>query len=86
MWCRPTDKQRQAIEQTVQKILDVRKNYPDSKLADLYDPLTMPADFSKVHRDNDKAVAVAYGFENILDDEPAIVSELFKLYKNATSD
>ncbi len=30
------------ISQTAQAILDVRGKYPDSSLADLYDPLTMP--------------------------------------------
>ena len=33
-----------AIEATAQAILDARARYPDSSLADLYDPLTMPAD------------------------------------------
>ena len=84
-WCEVSDKQRQAIEQSAQKILDVRKNYPDSTLADLYDELTMPADLRKAHKNNDKVVAQAYGFENILDDESAIVVELLKLYKNLTS-
>ncbi|MBR4152538.1 MAG: class I SAM-dependent DNA methyltransferase [Selenomonadaceae bacterium] len=56
------------------------RSFPNS-LADLYDELTMPADLRKAHRANDKAVAAAYGFENILDDEPAIVAELMKLYE-----
>ena len=75
-----TESQRRRIEQTAQKILDVRKNYPDATLADLYDELTMPADLRQAHRDNDRAVAVAYGFENLLNDESAIVAELVKLY------
>ena len=84
IWANPTAAQQRVIELTAQKILDVRKKYPDSTLADLYDPLTMPADLRAAHRANDKAVAAAYGFENILDDEPAIVAELFKLYAAAT--
>ena len=35
---------RATIEATAQAILDARARYPDSSLADLYDPLTMPAD------------------------------------------
>ncbi|MBR4151983.1 MAG: class I SAM-dependent DNA methyltransferase [Selenomonadaceae bacterium] len=60
------------------------RSFPNS-LADLYDELTMPADLRKAHRANDKAIAAAYGFENILDDEPAIVAELMKLYEALTS-
>ncbi len=85
-WCEPTDNRRRAIETTAQKILDARKNYPDSTLADLYDELTMPADLRKAHRENDKAVALAYGFENILDDEAKIVGELMNRYVELTSD
>ena len=80
-WCEPSESQRRAIEQSAQNILDVRKNYPQSTLADLYDELTMPKDLRDAHKKNDRAVAVAYGFENILDDEPKIVAELMKLYE-----
>ena len=34
---------------------------------------------------NDRAVAAAYGFENILEDEPTIVAELMKLYERLTT-
>ena len=83
-WCSPNATQSDLIETTAQKILEVRARYPDSTLADLYDELTMPADLRKAHRANDKAVAAAYGFEEILDDEPAIVAELMKLYESLT--
>ena len=84
IWCTPTDSQRRAIEASAQKILDVRAKYPAATLADLYDELTMPADLRKSHRENDLAVAKAYGWEKILDDEQIIVEELFKLYVSAT--
>jgi hypothetical protein len=83
IWCEPTLAQKSLIEATAQKILDVRKNYPAATRADLYDELTMPADLRKAHRAKDKAVATAYGFSDILDDEPAIVAELMKLYEGA---
>lgn len=73
------------IEQTAQEILNVRAKYPDATLADLYDELTMPADLRAAHKKNDRAVAVAYGFENILDDEPAIVVALLKLYQSLSA-
>ena len=75
-----SDKQRALIEETAQRILDVRAKYPDATLADLYDPLTMPRDLRDAHKKNDIAVARAYDFEELLDDEPAIVRELFNLY------
>ena len=84
-WPQPSTAQRQKIEQTAQKILDVRAKYPDATFADLYDEVTMPADLRDAHKKNDRAVAVAYGLENILDDEPAIVVALLKLYENLCS-
>lgn len=79
-WCSPTDKQRRAIELSAQKILDVRANYPDTTLADMYDPLSMPKDLRDAHKKNDRAVAQAYGLENIWEDESKITAELLKLY------
>ena len=84
-WPEPSPAQRRAIEAAAQKILDVRAAYPDATLADLYDPLSMPIELRKAHRANDKAVALAYDFADILDDEPVIVAALLKLYKNLTA-
>lgn len=84
-WCEPTLEQKKLIEQTAQTILDVRANYPDATLADLYDELTMPRDLRLAHKKNDLAVAKAYGFENFLDDESKIVAELMKLYEQLTN-
>ena len=81
VWCEPTSEQKSAIEATAQAILDIRATLPDSTLADLYDELTMPAALRKAHKANDRAVAAAYGFEDILNDETAIVAELMKLYE-----
>jgi hypothetical protein len=39
--------QRERIAQTAQAILDARALYPDSSLADLYDPITMPPELLK---------------------------------------
>ena len=80
-WIEPSLEQKKAIEATAQAILDIRARTPDSTLADLYAELTMPKDLRAAHRKNDRAVAKAYGFENILDDEPAIVAELMKMYQ-----
>jgi len=73
--------QRAEIERLAQAVLDARANYPESSLADLYDPLTMPPDLLKAHKDLDKAVEHAYGVR-FSGNEEKIVSHLFKLYSN----
>ena len=78
-WPEVNDEQREKIEQTAQGILDARALYPDSSLADLYDPVTMPPELRKAHRDNDRAVMAAYGFD-ITMNESEIVAQLFSLY------
>lgn len=85
VWCEPNLEQKKLIEQTAQNILNVRKKYPKSTLADLYNELTMPADLRLAHKKNDLAVAKAYGFENFLEDESKIVAELMKLYEQLTN-
>lgn len=82
-WSTPTPEQKQKIEQAAQAILDVRKKYPDSSLADLYDPLTMPSDLRKAHEENDKAVLSAYGLSSKAT-ESEIVAHLFKMYEELT--
>ena len=84
VWAEPTEEQQRLIEQTAQRILDIRALYPKATLADLYDELTMPADLRAAHKKNDWAVAAAYGWENLLDDEPAIVGRLMELYERLT--
>lgn len=78
-WPTPTDEQRREIEQTAQAILDVRAKYPDSSLADLYDPTIMPYDLLEAHRNNDRAVMAAYGFSLKLT-ESECVAKLFEIY------
>lgn len=79
-WPMPTDEQKHKIEQTAQGILDARKLYPDSSLADLYDPITMPQELRKAHTANDRAVMAAYGFSTKMS-ETDCVAELMKLYQ-----
>ena len=79
-WPSPTDEQKSKIEQTAQSILDARALYPDSSLADLYDPLTMPPELRKAHTANDIAVMRAYGFSTKMS-EADCVAELMKMYQ-----
>ena len=62
---------------------DARALYPDSSLADLYDPLTMPIELRKAHAANDRAVLAAYGLAPDTP-EPEIVAHLFSLYSRMT--
>jgi hypothetical protein len=68
------------ITQTAQVILDARALYPDSSLADLYDPLTMPIELRKAHAANDAAVMKAYGYSPSMT-EPEIVADLMHRYQ-----
>ena len=80
----PTLRHYQEIAVTAQGILDARALYPDSSLADLYDPLTMPPELRKAHAANDAAVLKAYGWSADLS-EPEIVSRLFDMYAMLTA-
>jgi len=84
-WPTPTEEQKIKIEQTAQMILDARALYPDSSLADLYDPLTMPPELQKAHNANNKAVMQAYGFSVRDMSEEDCVAELMKLYQQLTN-
>ena len=83
-WPNPTSAQKEKIEQTAQAILDARALYPDSSLADLYDPLTMPPELLKAHQANDRAVMQAYGMPIKETDEAACVAWLMRLYQEKT--
>ncbi len=76
----PTADQKKKIERTAMAILDARKLYPDSSLADLYEELTMPKELRKAHQDNDRAVMEAYGF-NLKITESECVAKLMEMYQ-----
>ena len=80
-WPTPTDAQRSAIETAAQGVLDARARYPDSSLADLYDPLTMPPELVKAHAKLDKAVDAAYRYKGANSDAER-VAFLFGLYQD----
>lgn len=80
----PSDKHRDAIESAAQGVLDARAQFPDSTLADLYDPLTMPAPLVKAHQILDRAVDAAYGKRSFKSDSER-VAFLFARYQELTS-
>ena len=79
-WPDSTDEQKGQIEKFAQAILDARANQPESSLADLYDPLTMPPELLKAHKALDAAVMKLYGFGKDMT-EAAIVAALMERYR-----
>ena len=80
----PSDKRRDAVEDAAHAVLETRSKHANCTLADLYDPLTMPASLLKAHMALDRAVDKCYrdrAFEN----EPDRVEFLLRLYQETTS-
>jgi hypothetical protein len=77
-------KQKEAIEKAAQKVLDARAEFPNSSLADLYDPLTMPPALVKAHNELDKAVDLAYRPQPFTSDANRM-EFLFELYEKYTA-
>ena len=77
----PTEKQKEAIGKAAQGVLDARAQFPESSLADLYDPLSMPPVLAKAHNDLDKAVDLAYRPQPFIN-ETKRIEFLFDLYDN----
>jgi hypothetical protein len=83
-WPDASEKHHATIETAAQAILDARARYPESSLADLYDPLAMPPELVKAHAALDRAVDAAYGYKGGKDDA-ARVAYLFERYQQLTS-
>ena len=80
----PSEKQTADIGNKAQAVLDVRAQFPDSTLADLYDPLSMPPALQKAHQALDKTVDRAYR-KTSFNNEAERVSFLFDLYQQYTA-
>jgi hypothetical protein len=83
-WPEPTGPQRKKIEEAAQAVLDARAKYPNSSLADLYDPNTMPPVLLKAHQELDRAVDAAYR-RTPFKDERTRIEFLFELYQKLAS-
>jgi hypothetical protein len=79
-----SEKQKQTVEAAAQHILDVRAEFPESSLADLYDPNTMPPELVKAHQALDKAVDLCYRPQPFIN-ETKRIEFLFELYDKITS-
>ena len=87
-WPEASEKHYTAIETSAQAVLDNRTAHPEAKLADLYDPLSMPPNLNKAHAQLDKAVDAAYGYKPAISraegsgkDDAARVAFLFERYQ-----
>jgi hypothetical protein len=84
VWPNPTSAQIKAIETKAQAVLDARAVHTSSTLADLYNPLTMPPNLTKAHKELDRAVDSAYGYKGKKEDADR-VAFLFALYQKLTA-
>jgi hypothetical protein len=78
------DAKRAAVEEAAQAVLYARAAHPDSSLADLYDPLSMPADLAKAHSKLDRVVDRCYRSQPF-PTERNRVEYLFNLYQQLTA-
>jgi hypothetical protein len=81
----PTDAQKQAVERAAQAALDARALFPQSSLADLYDPLTMPPALVRAHQDLDRAVEKCYRAGKAFQSDEERITFLFELYERYTA-
>lgn len=85
-WPDVTDAQRIAVEAAAQGVLAARSLCPDSSLADLYDPLTMPSELLAAHRELDRVVMYLYGFSVKDTTEVSCVAALMDLYRQKVAE
>lgn len=78
-----TEEQKSKVETAAQSVLDAREQFPDSTLADLYDPTTMPKVLVDAHRKLDEAVDRCYR-PQVLNSELERLEFLFTLYRKYT--
>lgn len=80
----PSKTNVEKVEAAAQAVLDARALYPDSSLADLYDPLSMPPELVKAHQKLDKAVDRCYR-PQAFTTEANRIAYLFELYERYTA-
>jgi len=79
----PSDEKIKKVEDAVINLLEIREEFKNESLADLYDPLSMPKKLINAHNKLDKAVDLCYRpqpFPN----ELSRLEFLFDLYKKYT--
>jgi len=81
IWADTTIEQQSEIERLAQAVLDARALFPDSSLADLYDPVAMSPELLKAHQNLDRAVMKLYGFSVKETTEAQCVAMLMERYQ-----
>ena len=72
--------EQEAIAQKAKAVLEARSKYSESSLASLYDPLTMPKELVKAHKELDLACDRLYRKTPFKDDAER-VAFLFEMYE-----
>ena len=79
-----SDNKRKDIILKSQEILNIRNEFPDESLANLYNPLLMPSELKKAHFELDNSVDKLYRSKKFSDDNDRM-KFLFDLYLEYTS-
>lgn len=85
IWPSANEQEQSQLSALAQNILNARAKFPNASLADLYNPLTMPAELLKAHQQNDAFVLKLYGFKPKTK-ENEMVAHLFQLYAQKTKE
>ena len=81
-WPDVDEKQKAVINSAAQAILDERARYPETSLADLYDPILIKTTgLLKIHHVLDTAVMKLYGFSVKETSEAQCVAALMEKYR-----
>jgi len=75
-----SDKNKKSVEEKAQNILEIRADFKESSLADLYNPLAMSPRLKKAHQSLDKEVDKCYVSKTFKNDKERI-EFLFELYE-----
>lgn len=75
-----SDGDKEMLTKSGNEIIEARKRFANSSLADLYGAVSMPIDLLKAHQSNDKNVLKIYGLKMDSSDDD-VLAHLFKLFK-----
>lgn len=79
----PSEKQVKTIEEKAQAVIDIRADFGENSLGDMYNTLTMPPALAKAHQELDKAVDLAFRPQPFLNENKRM-EFLFDLYETYT--
>ena len=78
------DSDRLALQAAGKKLIEVRKQFNELTLAEMYDPSFMPIELRKVHVENDILVLQAFALKKAIEDTQ-ILARLFEQYEELTT-